>query len=405
MKRAGIIIILASIAVFVFSCMSFAAGEPSVLRITKHNIPDPQMNNATAATVAVPDGWKVAREQIAWNYNLYSHPANVFFVIEGPNDGTSFSFFNGMRYCFDQRFLELLGPAVYLRGDFVGAGMIHKQPVSAADYYQSMILQSNKNISNLQIKNITKPQEVTNMLDKEIAALNGQMAAGFVQYQASSGITFKGVTYDLAELEYTYAEGGKRYEEIACLVTVYKIFASIQQASYGKEYIDWTVGPLVAKRAFEGKLKTHDAEFALMMGNSAIDPIWNAAVEKIIEKGSIQGLQEAIANQKTLQEQANIQSQMLKDMRDTYDYTRRNQQEIAANQQQSLSNTSRGWTNVFTETDTWQGGDGTYSAPSGYDNAWQGPGGQMAVTNDSNFNPNYSSDYSGDWSQMEKTPW
>jgi hypothetical protein len=404
MKRTITLIILATIVVFILSGMSFAAGRPDVLRITKYNIPDPQMNNAIAATVVLPDGWKVTQEQIVWNYNLYSNPAHVSLRIEGPNDGTSFSFFNGMKYGFDQRFLELLGPAVYLRGDFIEAGMIQKQPVSAADYYQS-ILQSNKNISDLQIRNVTKPQELTNKLDQEIAASSRQMAADFAQYQASAGVAFKGLTYDLAVIEYTYAEGGKRYEEIACLVTVYRIFASTQQASYGKEYIDWSAGPLVAKGAFEGKLKTHDAEFALIMGNSSIDPVWSAAVDKIIEKGSLQGLQKAIANQKTLKEQANIQSRMLKDMRDTYDYTRRNQQEIIANQQQSLSNTSRGWTNVFTETDTWQGVDGPYTAPSGYKYAWQGSGGQMAVTNDSNFNPNNSSDYSGDWSPMQQKPW
>ena len=34
-----------------------------------------------------------------------------------------------------------------------------------------------------------------------------------------------------------------------------------------------------------------------------------------------------------------------------------------------------------------------------------GGDGNTYYTNDSSFNPNYSTDFSGDWTPMEKTPW
>jgi hypothetical protein len=66
----------------------------------------------------------------------------------------------------------------------------------------------------------------------------------------------------------------------------------------------------------------------------------------------------------------------------------------------------RGWNNVLTDTDTWRGSDGdTRSIPSGYDYVWQNSNGDMLPTNNSTFNPNHSIDYTGDWTQMKKTPW
>jgi hypothetical protein len=84
-------------------------------------------------------------------------------------------------------------------------------------------------------------------------------------------------------------------------------------------------------------------------------------------------------------------------IRDTYDHISKTRRETFASRQDSMSRVSQGWTNTIAGTDTWSGGGESYSAPTGYGYGWARSDGTTYYTNDSTFNPNHSSNFSG-WS-------
>jgi len=113
------------------------------------------------------------------------------------------------------------------------------------------------------------------------------------------------------------------------------------------------------------------------------------------QKNQMEMLQSQMAHQQKMQQMRN----------DTFNYVNKTRQEVYARRSESLSRTATGWTDTIAGRQRWQGGSDKYVAPDDYKYAWEGADGKTVFSNDSSFNPNYSSGYSGDWKEMRKVPW
>jgi hypothetical protein len=130
-----------------------------------------------------------------------------------------------------------------------------------------------------------------------------------------------------------------------------------------------------------------------------LNPAWVETVEQL----QIQ-IQQMALRQSEIETRLSDQA-LRQNLQRTHDHISRSQRDVFNNRQESMSKVMSGWTDTFSGRERWRSDGGTYSTPSGYDYVWQNSNGDMLPTNNSSFNPNYSSDYSGDWTQMQKVPW
>ena len=337
-------------------------AKPSGMLIRMERIPDPQMGGAPAMTVALPNGWKIKEKQVVWNFAMISDPAHLFLGVEGPSDDAYFGLASDIRYAYGQYVQEL--------------GMLVKQPLSPADFIKELLF-GDKEISDVKIKKVSKPEAP--------AAALSQYASGYARGLAAN----VRVTTDLALVEYTCAKKGRRYEGAVLCGMMY---------TQMNDAVLWQTKSLIFIQAHEGKLAAHEKDMAAIMANSAINPAWIETVGQItnyLQKQKINAQQAQImANDAALKRQ----------MQETHEHIMKNQRDVYNDRQASMSRVNQGWTDAITGTDRWSGGGSTYSAPTGYGYAWRGPNDQTYYTNDSGFNPNQSSNFSGDWSQMKKVP-
>jgi type II secretory pathway pseudopilin PulG len=189
----------------------------------------------------------------------------------------------------------------------------------------------------------------------------------------------------------TFTKDGVSWEAVCYNAASY---AFTPDTNYGGQICAWDTSPFVAFQAHAGKLDEYDSIFGAILASVKVDPVWANAVAMLGD----QLVKQRIASQHEAAMAAIRASQA------TYARSNSNRSSIER-QSESNSNVSEGWTNTLTDTDTWSDGGSKYEAPSGYDYAWSGGDGKTYYTNDSTFNPNHSSDFSGDWTQMEKTPW
>jgi hypothetical protein len=268
-----------------------------------------------------------------------------------------------------------------------------KNPISAADYISEVLKLVYPKASDLRMLDVQKPRELAEHFEKNIVPGFNERLRIQVS-QMDPGTRGEGVTYDVARVKFSYVYEGIRYEGHAQTGTLYLTFGWPTTFGGYTRSVEWWTDNVLITAARAGQYDAHKDEFAMILGNSRTDPVWVNLVAQY-------GLQlRQMKNEQIRIEGEAIRRSFQRDLQSM------NRQEVIANANQSNSNVLEGWGDAITGVDRWRGGDGdTYSAPTGYDYMWQNSNGDMVPTNDSTFNPNYSSDYSGDWTQMEQVPW
>ena len=171
------------------------------------------------------------------------------------------------------------------------------------------------------------------------------------------------------------------------LVSYYSV-----KATPGNCFTD--VGPQIIIAAHRGKLDGFKGVAASILGGSSMDPVWIQAMKNVGDQLVSQRIRDAHAAAMAAQRAAQAAYQRSNSMRETLQ-----------RRSESQSRVMQGWTDTLTGTDRWSDGSSTRPAPSGYNYGWSNGSGESIYTNDSTFNPNHSSDFRGDWSQMQRTPW
>jgi len=367
------------VALIVAACLAASgaamAAAPEGLMVSTEHILDPQMNNAVAATIAIPDGWKLTQGQVSWNFSRISDPAHIFAEVQGSADEACFMMISNILFAF--------GP--YASPEF---GFTVKKPLSAEDYIKEL-LYNDKGISDVQVKKVTQPQGMVEMLTKMASDLERGNREEGIRRGIRNAAAVK-VTFDCALAEYTCLKKGSRYEGSVLVGITY---------TQMPDSVIWHTTPMIGIYAREGKLEVHAKSIATIMGNSSINSAWVNVVGQVIN--TMQQQKISAQQREIMASDANLRRQL----QETYKHISNTQREVFDKKQASMSNVSRGWTDAITGTDRWSGEGESYSAPTGYNYAWQGGDGKTFYTNDSTFNPNHSLDFSGNWTQMKKIPW
>ena len=436
------------------------AGGPALAQAVEFKtveLRDPNVNNIVAARMALPPGWSIMKAEIPWNMNLYADPAHVFYHLKGPADEVEFASFSRLKFHFDQGWLATLDdesnnvinltnqqcqagrlstPAfadmlcnqlkastqqvlqefqqqkkALLAGNTVEDGLPAIQPMLAADFAQ-WLLASNPEVSDVRLQKIERPADIEALLQKSVYEQDAQIR----QQSAQIGIPFKGLKFDLARAYYSYSEKGKRYDGITQVIVQYCTYVNNIQLPrlpyqsgpdprYGKESV-WWQAHIFAASALAGKLKAHDADLAIIAANSTIEPLWQGTVDRFslemvnkVNQAKREGILERFKSEMKHQ-------QKMQDMRnETFNYVNQRRKEVFAMQSDSLSKAATGWNDAITGRQRWQGSDIKYVAPNQYNFGWEGPDGRTVFSNDSSFNPNTSSSYSGSWTPLQMVPW
>lgn len=443
-----------ALVVLLLSGHSIRAGT---LVLGMEEIRDPMMNNAVAARVVLPEGWSLKGKEINWNVYLYGDPAYLMYGLEGPADEVDFSAISRLKFNFDQSWLATLDfacneatrlaneqcqmawrytPAfaqqmcaqinaslqpelqkmrerkeALLSGQMMENGITVRQPMWAADIAE-WLLRESKEISSFQIKKVEQPADLMALLRKAV----GEQDAEMRRMSAQLGLPFKSVTFDVARVHSSFIKDGKPHDGITLVITKYVTLINNQRMPmlpgqsgpdpmYGKEYVLWEAH-INAATALAGKLRAHDAELTVIAANSGVDPMWQAAVDEFSSE-----ITRRIAEARQRNQLEQFQSQMahqqkMQDMRnETFTYVNQRRQEVFARRSESLSNAATGWTDVFTDRQRWQGVGTKYVAPNNYKYAWEGADNKVVFSNDSSFDPNYSSAFSGNWNAMREVSW
>lgn len=371
--------VLTTAAILIFLLGGAAPGADS-MRATMQDIMDPQ-SNMPAARVMVPAGWK-SEGQVLWDcQNLY-FPARVILAVVNEAEDLGFLYYPMAVYTYtSDPQLNTVKLAVQV-----------KSPVSAVEYITEVLGILNSAIADFRIVNTQKSPELAELFEKEIVPAMLQRQQSIVS-RMNPGTRGEGVTYDVARVKFAYTDKGKQYEGYAQAGIAYSTLGWPSSFSGYTRSVEWWADSVVITAAQAGKYDFHKPEFATIMLNTRIDPVWNNLV---MQYGNQLRMQKA--------EQIRIEGEMIR-RNFQQNLQSMNRREVMSNASESQSKIMRGWTDAITGTDRWTNGDETYSAPTDYNYGWSGPNGQTYYTNDSMFNPNHSSNFSGDWSQMQKTPW
>lgn len=453
-KKIAMAIAALGLAVFLIPGVPNCA---EALVLSNIEIRDPMMNNAVAARVVLPQGWVLKEQQVLWNMDLYGDPARVVFGLEGPADEVEFAAVSRLKFNFDQSWLAITDQAynqaismaneqcqmsqrytpayaqqmcaqifasmqpelqkiqqhkaALLAGQVMENGMIARPPMSAVEVAE-WVLQQDKEISDIRVKKSEQPADLVAMLRKAVTEADAQVR----QMAAQLNLPFKGLNFDVARTYYSYTKNGKRYDGMSLVVTRYCTLVNNQRMPtfsgqsgpdplYGKEFTLWDAH-INGATARAGKLQAHEAELTAIAANSAVDPVWQAAVDKLSEEISRKVAKaKAEGAMKQLESQLAHQGKMQAMRNDTFNYVSQRRQEVFSRRSESLSKAATGWTDVLTDRQRWQGGGTKYVAPNNYKYAWENSNGNTVFSNDSGFNPNHSSNFSGNWNEMRKVPW
>ncbi len=455
----GIKRVFHGIAVLTLGALLLSGGSShaQTLELTKVEIRDPMMNNAVAARVALPSGWVIKERHVPWSLDLYGDPARVVFGLQGPADEVEFAAISRLQFNFDQSWLAMADymhnemirmadeqcqtawrftpgiaqqlcmqanasmqpelqkiqqrKAALLSGQAVDNGLTVRQPMWAADIAQ-WLLRENREISDVRIIKIERPADLEAMLRKAVVEQDAQVRQMAVQLN----LPFKGLSFDVARVFFSYTKDGKGYDGVSLVIARYCTFVSNQQIVrlsaqsgpdplYGKEFVVWSVH-INSATALAGKLQAHESELAAIVANSAVDPVWQAAVDKFAEEITRKVTEARQKKQLEMWEREMAHQEKMQQMRnETFNYVSKSRQEVFERRSEALSNAATGWTDALTDRQRWQGSGDKYVAPNDYDYAWERSDGKTVFSNDSSFNPNHSSDYSGDWKEMSKAPW
>ena len=372
-----------------FSTVAATAQEGGLdkyrINFSLQEIRDPQMNNELAITIAVPAGWRIQNPNIIqWNPMTYQDPARIAYTLTGPKDeatcwsvyGQSFRYDYGavrvgnlvrqQRAAMDRQIQNLMNQqginAPYqaqqvpeYKENMVDEGCLVKQPLSAEAYLQS-IFTGDTSISQVRFTKSWKPERVVEDLKRALPEMTRKITGMLTQ--SGSTIAFKGMTADTAVVEFTCVKDGKQYEQQAAVIIVYTRMASSGNVLTGAndDIVYWSVSPLVSAFALKGKLKSHDLEFATIMGNSLVNPVWQAKVTYLVSE----------TNRKIIANRLESQQQIQQSMNETFNYMAKARQDVFQGRQDSMSKVMQGMTDAITGTDRVRGDDGKiYAVPMG----------------------------------------
>lgn len=353
----------------ILPCAPVFAAQEGIL-FEKRQITDPQFGGAVAATVNVPQGWTL-EGKVDWPFQTIVKPAYVGFSVKSPADDAEFGFVGP----FVSAFHFSQSPNAANEARYLGCSFM---PPTKSEDLIKRILEIDKSISGLKVARVDKlagNAENREKLRKEVLARTAQ---GITDFQIDEALTYV-----------TFTRNGVSWEGMFYMSARYTF-----GISNGLPYCGWNAGPLIGVQAHAGKLKDYEKVLAAICNGWTIDPVWVQATDAIGIKLVQQRL--LAANEAALAARRAAQS--------TYAQAEINRSTLNR-QSESSSRVMRGWTDTLAGTDRWQGGSETHAAPSGYNYGWSGPNGRTFYSNDSTFNPNTSSSFSGDWSQMKKTPW
>ncbi len=348
-------------------------------------IRDPQMHNESAATIALPNGWKFKdRNIVQWNSATYTDPARVTFTLNGPKDEATFMFLSSQSFHYDyglervasmlrqrqagiQRILNDVmdrpgnppptlnqSPFEY-KENIVDSGGIVRKPMQPDAFIRQLVGQDNT-INRVQFTKSGKPEQAVAALKKAVPEMN-QQARNMFGADAAGG-RFKGITAETALVEFTCYKNGRQYEQQVAVIITYLRLASPFNVFTGAsdDAVYWTISPLTSAYALKGKLKDHQLEIATIMANSQVNPVWKAKVEHLV----------AETVRKITLQKIKSQAEMQKIMQDTAAHIAKTQREVFENRHDVMAKVMQGWSDVITDTDRVRGDDGKiYAVPAG----------------------------------------
>ena len=362
--------LVSALCYVVFSVPALAAPE-GVLFDTRQ-ITDPQFGGAVAATVTVPQGWNL-EGRASWHFQNMDKPATVEYIVKSPADDAWFNFSGPYMFvCYASNSPTSGNEARQL-------GRLLVPPMKPEDLIKKMA-EGDRSIANVNIVRVDK-------LEGNAANRQKLRQSILAQTKGSGGMTDYQVEEALVHV--TFTKNGTPWEAQMYLSARYGYGSGING-----QYCVWDAGPFVAFQAHAGKLKDYDSLLAAIAKGSAVDPVWSQAMAnlgfKLVQQRIAAAHQAAMAAQRAAQA--------------SYAQAEKNRTSLASRQSEANSRVMRGWTDTITGTDRWEGGGESHAAPTGYNYGWRGSNGKTYYTNDSTFNPNHSSSFSGDWSQMNKVP-
>jgi hypothetical protein len=352
------------------SVQAFAAQEGILFE--KRRITDPQFGGAVAATVNAPQGW-IIEGKADWNFQSTFKPAYVGYVVKSPADDAWFTFTGPyVAACYFSQSPSSGNEARQL-------GRLLVPPMKPEDLVK-MTLEGDKAIGNVKITQVDKLDGNAANREKTRREILAQLkgAGGMTDYQVEEAIVHA-----------TFTKNGTPWEAIFYLSARY----SYGNSPYSGQFCAWDAGPFLGLQAHAGRLKKYESTLMAICLGSTLDPVWVQAMDTIGNQLVQQRI--ASAHQAAMAAQRAAQS--------TYAQADRNRSAITS-RSESNSRIMQGWTDAITGTDRWEGGGEKHSAPTGYNHGWSRSDGKTYYTNDSTFNPNHSSNFSGDWSQMNKVP-
>ncbi|SBW10636.1 exported hypothetical protein [uncultured delta proteobacterium] len=366
----AIISLFAMLWIMFMAMPAFAAQEG--IRFEKRRITDPQFGGAVAATVNVPQGW-ILEGKADWNFQNVFKPAYVGYVVKSPADDAWFTFSGPyVAACY-------FSQSPNSGNEAQQQGRLLVPPMKPEDLIK-MTLENDRAISGVKIVRVDKLAGNAANREKQRRDILGQLQG------AGAGLDYQ---VDEALASVTFTKNGVAWEAM--------FYASARYLTgngpYG-QYCAWDAGPFVGFQAHAGKLKDYEKILAAICGGSTLDPVWVQSMDTIGNQLVQQRI--ASAHQAAMAAQRAAQA--------TYAQAQRNRSAITS-RSESNSRVMSGWTDAITGTDRWNGGGESHSAPTGYNHGWRDSSGNTYYTNDSTFNPNHSSNFSGDWSQMKKAPW
>lgn len=369
------ILLLLPLCVVAAPAKQSRAAQPTAhegILFEKRRITDPQFGGAVAATVNLPQGWTL-EGKVDWNFQNYVKPAYVGYDAKAPTGDAQLSFAGP--YVVACYFSQ--SPSAAMEAQYLGRLLV---PPMKPENLIKKLLESDKTLSGLKVTQVDKlASNAANREKMRREVIKLLTPGSFTDYQI-----------DEALVHVTFTKSGAPWEAVVYLPARY----SYGTGRNGVQTCGWDAGPIISFQTRAGKLQSYDAIFTAIFNGSSVDPVWTEAMGKI---GNLIVQQRiAAANEAALAARRAAQSA----------YAQADSNRSTLNRQsESSSRIMSGWTDTVAGTDRWSGGGERHSAPTGYNYGWRASNGNTYYTNDSTFNPNHSSNFSGDWSQMKKTPW
>ncbi|MDR1708763.1 MAG: hypothetical protein LBS70_03495 [Candidatus Accumulibacter sp.] len=304
-------------------------------------IPDPQLDGAAAARVALPPGWTVKEAQVLWLIQRFADPVWLGFTLRGPDEAElsfvwrlRFGFHEGLEKQQDEAAAALAEkikecrrpsdvlvdrPAPVIRpevdgkecdrrfrafdearrqsaarrsGGHVEGGKTFMPPRTAGDFVRWFVgLEAN--ISNLRWKKTARPEALAALWGRAAEEESEKVRRAFAAAPgAPACFAYLGAEPDLAAVSLGFSREGKARDGAFLAALQRHIFSdactSPAPGKGGKAPRPWTAtqwdaGPLLSVSAPEGRLAAHAEEFTAIAGRIEVSPAWEAAANDMAD--------------------------------------------------------------------------------------------------------------------------